>query len=92
MSKALPRPNPEVVSRLVGDEMVLVNLGTNQILTLNPTGARVWELLTAGTSRSEIEATLLTEYDVSSSEVAASIDALLAELESEGLVETGETS
>ena len=70
--------------------MVLVNLRANQIFTLNPTGARFWELLVAGNSRSEIEATLLSEYDVSSDEVAASIDALLAELESEGLVETRE--
>ncbi len=91
MSDVLPRPSPDVVSRFVGDEMVLVNLGTSQILTLNPTGARFWELLAAGNSRGEIEATLLSEYDVSTDEVAASIDALLAELESEGLVETGET-
>lgn len=88
----LPEPGPDVVSRRIGDELVLVHLGTNHIHALNATGARFWELLTAGRSRSEIELTLQAEYDVAPEDVGASVDRLLEELESEGLVERREAS
>ena len=42
----------------VDDEVVLVNLQTNRIFALNPTGARFWELLEGGAGRAEIEETL----------------------------------
>ncbi len=71
----------------MGDEIVLVHLKTNRIFSLNPTGARFWELLSEGQSRSEIETTLLQEYDGSQAEVSAEIDALVTTLEGERLVQ-----
>ena len=88
-SGVLPAPSAEVVSRRVGDEVVLVHLGTNHIFALSPTGARFWELLSDGSSRREIEEQLLKEYEVSRDEVSAEIDSLLTTLEAEGLVEDG---
>ena len=63
-TRSLPAPNPDVVSRRLGDEVVLVHLKTNRIFSLSPTGARFWELLSDGKSRTEIEAALLQEYEV----------------------------
>ena len=83
----LPAPSPDVVSRRLGDEVVLVHLRTNRIFALSPTGARFWELLSEGKSRPEIEAQLLSEYDVSAEAVSAEIDALVQALEAERLVE-----
>jgi hypothetical protein len=88
-SAALPPPDPDVVSRRLGDEIVLVHLKTNRIFSLSPTGARFWELLKDGRSRSEIEAALLREYDVSHEEVSAEIDVLVRTLEAEQLVQEG---
>ena len=51
----MPLPNPDVVSRRLGDDTVLVHLKTNRIFALNPTGARFWELLLEGMNRGEIE-------------------------------------
>lgn len=82
----LPSPDPDVVSRRIGDEIVLVHLKTNRIFSLNPTGARFWELLSDGKSRHEIEATLILEYDGSEEEVSAEIDSLAGRLRAEGLV------
>ena len=83
---SLPAPSPDVVSRRMGDEAVLVHLVTNRMFALNETGARFWELFTAGRSRGEIEQQLQQEYDVSQEQVAQEIDALLDALEAERLV------
>jgi len=86
---ALPAPSPDVVSRRLGDEIVLVNLKTNRIFSLSPTGARFWELLSEGRSRTEIELQLLQEFDVSREEASAEMDSLVATLRAEALVQGG---
>ena len=78
--------NPDVVYRRLGDEVVLVHLRTNQIFALNETGARFWELLSAGRDRDEIETVLLAEFDVSAADLAHEIDELLAALSREDIV------
>lgn len=85
----LPSPSPDVASRRLGDEVVLVHLKTNRIFSLSPTGARFWELLSDGRTRPEIEAQLLEEYDVSREEASAEIDSLVTMLQTEGLVQEG---
>ena len=66
---------------------MLVHLKTNRIFSLSPTGARFWELLSDGQSRTEIEAELLREYDVTPEAVATEIDSLVRTLEAEQLVQ-----
>ena len=78
--QATARINPDVVSRRVGDEVVLVNLKTNRIFTLSPTGSRFWELFEAGSSRPEIEDQLLAEFDVGREDLSREIDELLDRL------------
>jgi len=89
--RGLPEPSPDVVARRVDDEVVLVNLQTNRIFALNPTGARFWELLEGGAGRVEIEEKLIEEYEASPDEIRASIDALVEELRSERLVQDPRT-
>jgi hypothetical protein len=86
---ALPAPSPDVVSRRLGDEVVLVHLKTNRIFSLSPTGARFWELLSDGGTRPEIEKRLLEEFDVSQDDVSAEIDSLVTTLSAEALVRGG---
>jgi len=76
----LPSPHPRVLSRRLGDELVLVHLDTNQIYTLSATGGRFWELLSEGQDRNAVEASLRAEFDVSGEEVGAEIDRLLVDL------------
>lgn len=87
-ARPLPAPSPDVVSRRVGDEVVLVHLGTNRIFALNHTGDRFWQLLVEGKSRDEIEKTLQREYEVTGEKLSAEIDRLLGELRREQIVET----
>ncbi len=80
----------DIVSRRMGDEMVVVHLGTNRIHTLNPTAARLWELLEAGHSLGEIRSVLLDEFEVDESSVAREVGALLSELEGSELIRSGD--
>lgn len=76
----------DVVFRQLEDEAVLVHLGTNRIYSLNATGARFWELLASGLGRSEINAQLGREFEVSAEQLEKEIEALMSSLVSEGLV------
>ena len=78
--------DPDVLSRRVGDETVLVHLGRNEIFALNATGARLWELLSQGRTLSEAAQELMREFDVSEEQVRTEANALLARLADEGLV------
>jgi hypothetical protein len=80
------RPHPEVLARRVGEEVVLVHMGRNDIFSLNPTGARLWELLTEGHSRSEAVERLKSEFDASDDEVEREADRFMDLLEREGLL------
>jgi hypothetical protein len=79
-------PDPDVVSRRLADEVVLVNLRTNRIFALNRSAARFWELFHAGRPRAEIADALVSEFDVERERVDGEIDGLLASLTAEGLV------
>ena len=81
------RPHPDVAAQRVQDEVVLVNLTTNAIYTLNRTGARAWELLEEGLSPGEIESTLAEEFGVSRDDVASELRDLLDELLAKDLVQ-----
>ena len=81
------RVRDNVVARRVDDEVVVVDLATNRIYALNPTGARFWELLADGQSWTDIRAQLLREFDVDAADLDGEIDRLVRELEAESLVE-----
>jgi hypothetical protein len=80
------QPNPDVVAQRVQDEVVLVNLRTNEIYTLNKTAARAWELIAEGCDRSGVEAGLSEEFSVDEAEVGSELDSLLAELVEKELI------
>lgn len=80
------RPHPDVVWRRLDDDVVLVDLRTSRIYSLNDSAARAWELLSTGAERAEVERSLLEEFDVEPSELRASLDDLLGRLSAENLV------
>jgi hypothetical protein len=80
------KPRADIVARRVEDELVLVDLETNRIYSLNPTGARLWELLGEGRTRAQIVDALAGEFDATDADVAGEVDRLLASLQSESLV------
>jgi len=74
------QPNPDVVAQRVQDEVVLVNLRTNEIYALNSTASRAWDLLATGMNREAVQEELQREFDVPSDQLRDEIDTLIANL------------
>jgi hypothetical protein len=79
-------PHDNVVVRRLDDSVVLVNLDTNRIFTLNRTGGRVWELLAEHSSAAEVEAALSQEFAAPAEVIHQEVADLLGELRRERLV------
>jgi hypothetical protein len=79
----------EVAARRIDDQVVLVNLRTNHIYSLNATGSRAWELLNVARSRDELVAALGEEFEVDQGTLERETDELLASLEEAKLVTAG---
>ena len=89
MTTVSPRliPDPDVVqTELENGEVVLLSLTTRKYFSLNPTGARVWALVSEGRGAREISHALSLEFDVTPQQALPTVEALLDELLANGLV------
>ena len=80
------RPSPDAVATRAGEEMVVVDLKSDRIYSLNRTASRAWELLCADCDRAETERRMLEEFEVTPQELAEAIDELLTSLTENGLL------
>jgi hypothetical protein len=81
------RPHADVISQRLGDESVLLHLGTNEIYSLNTTATRFWDLFSTGSDDASIVQQLTAEFAVDEESLRAEATALLTALESYRLVE-----
>jgi len=84
--------NPQVVSRQIGDEMILVPVGAQivqaqSLYTLNETGRFLWEQLGLARSRAELVEALVEAFEGEPARAEQDLDAFLAELEREGCIQ-----
>jgi hypothetical protein len=70
----------------MGDQVVVVHVGTDRIFELNTTAARIWDLVSDGRGRSEIQRLVSQEFDVPEMLAAAQIEELLDSLLSENII------
>lgn len=78
--------------RQVADTWVVMPIGQemldfNGMLTLNESGALLWNALEQGVDREKLVDALLAEYDVSREVALADVDAFLGKLVSAGCLE-----
>ena len=78
--------DPEVMAQRVGDDLVLVHLGSNQIFELSSSAARLWELLAGGLGLTEAERQLLADYEVTPEQLENDILKTLYALEAAQLI------
>ena len=86
MADSRLKPDPQVLARRMSGGTVLVHLESNRIFELNGTGARVWELLSAGLEREQMVERLVEEFAVDPTRAATELDTLLVHLAREGLL------
>jgi hypothetical protein len=55
---------PGVVSRMVDGEAVLVDPKKGMVRVLNPTGARIWEMIDGRRTVAELAANIAAEYGI----------------------------
>lgn len=72
--------------RRLGDQIVLVHIGTNQIFELNETSARLWELLAEHGDVTAAESLMAAEFDVNREQLRSEIQATVDFLESQQLL------
>jgi hypothetical protein len=64
---------PQVMSRLVGDETVLLDLASGIYFGIDGVGKRIWESLADGCSLGEITAIINAEFDVDEAQAQADV-------------------
>jgi hypothetical protein len=83
---SLLRQAPNVVSRQIDDEAVLVHPLQGKVRVLNAVGARVWELADGQRTVAEIAQTITAEYDVELPRAQADVLAFCDDLAQAGVL------
>jgi hypothetical protein len=78
-----------VAWREVDGEIVAVDMETAEYLTMNGTGALLWEELVGGTTEEALAGRLVDEYAIPARQADADIAAFLGTLRERGLVISG---
>ena len=84
------KPNPNVIFRRLGEEIVLFHLGSDRFYELNGTAARFWELLSGGNDGQQIQERMLEEFAIDPAQLAGEVEALLDSLRQEDLISVDE--
>jgi hypothetical protein len=92
VSENVYRPTSDVVTRKVGDESVIVPVRSHvadldAVVTLNPVGARIWELLDGQRNLEAIAGMICDEYEVEPDTARADVGEFVHSLEAANLVE-----
>lgn len=77
----------QVMTRTVGEEVVMLDLASGTYFGLDPVGARIWELMADGKTLGEIRDQMLQEYEVTQEEIERDILRLAEELNGQGLIQ-----
>lgn len=77
---AIPLPNPEIISRRLEGEAVLVLPQRGQVKVLNELGSRIWSLIDGNRSINQIIAVIHQEFTISLEAAAADTTEFLAQL------------
>ena len=77
----------QVMARDVGGETVILNLETGIYFGLDPVGARIWQLLSDGSTLSGTCDALLAEFEASREDIERDVLGLVETLQAQRLVE-----
>ena len=81
-----PRQAPNVVSRQIEDEAVLVHPLQGKVRVLNPVGARVWELVDGQRTLDAISRVIAAEFAVDLTRVQIEVPTFCEDLAQRGVL------
>ena len=77
----------QVMSRLVGDETVILDLSSGIYFGLDGVGKRIWEAVAEGLSLDETASVITSEFDVDEAQAQADVIEFAGNLVERGLLE-----
>ena len=77
---------PQVISRLVGDETVLLDLESGTYFGLDGVAKRIWEAVGEGLTVGEIADIIVSEYEVEQDQAQADTSEFVGDLVERGLL------
>ena len=77
---------PQVMSRLVGDETVLLDLASGMYFGLDGVGKRIWESVAEGHSLGQTAAVIAAEFEVEEAKAQADVIEFTSDLVERGLL------
>jgi hypothetical protein len=86
VSGATYQPSEGVMASQVGDEAILLDLGSGIYYSLNAAGAPIWTALVGGRCQTEIVDALVADFDVTPAVAARDVESFIARLVELGLV------
>jgi hypothetical protein len=75
-----PVLHPQVATRIVDGEAVIVLADSGQVNVLNPVGTRMWELIDGTRSVQQIADAVCAEFDVTEAQVQRDLEEFMQEL------------
>lgn len=70
----------KIIDRKSGDSVILLNLETGDMFTLNETGAHIWSALKTTSRSSDIADSLVDQFEVTQEDALTTVDAFLIDL------------
>ncbi len=86
MPRQLLRPSPAVRASISNDGLVILDVNGGLVLSSNPVGARIWQLVEERRTLPDIARQLATDYGVPIDRAHADVVNFVAALISRGLV------
>ena len=77
---------PHVMSRLVGDETVLLDLASGMYFGVDGVAMRIWESIAAGQTLDQTVAAVVVEFEVDKAQAEADVLEFVSELVKRGLL------
>jgi hypothetical protein len=78
----------DVMFRILGDEAVILNVGSGVYFGLDEVGTRMWQLMSEHGSTEKVIEVMLTEYEVDEEQLRGDLEKLIQQLSEKGLVKT----
>lgn len=78
--------SPDVLSRVLDGEAILLQLGSGTYFGMNEVATRAWELIVAGTTYASMCASLVAEFEVSQADIERDMSEFLSVLHEKRLV------
>ena len=86
MNQPLTKDPTAFAETRIDDEIVVMNLSSGDFFSLRESGAAIWDLIDGTRDRAAVLAALARDFDAADADLAADLDAFLAELRGIGLL------